>query len=54
MNYTKALPATGGGLLIGGIIISQAWILAIASAIVLGAAIVIRFAWRHDKSINGV
>lgn len=54
MNYTKALPATGGGLLIGGIVISQAWILAIALTIVAAAALAIRFAWRRDKSINGV
>jgi hypothetical protein len=54
MNYTKALPATGGGLLVGGVVISQAWILGISLAIVVSAALAIRFAWRHDKSINGV
>ena len=54
MNYNNVLPATGSGLLIGGIAISQAWIIAAALAVVLAAAIVIRFAWRRDKSINGV
>jgi len=54
MHYSKALPATGGGLLVGGVVVSQAWILAIALTIVVGAAVAIRFAWRHDKSINGV
>jgi hypothetical protein len=54
MNYTKALPATGGGLLVGGVVISQAWVLAIALAVVAGAALAIRFAWRRDKSINGI
>lgn len=54
MNYTKVLPATGSGLLIGGIAVSQAWIIAAALAIVVAAAVTIRFAWRRDKSINGI
>lgn len=54
MNYTKALPATGGGILVGGVVISQAWIIAVSLAIVVSAALAIRFAWRRDKSINGV
>lgn len=54
MNYSKALPATGGGLLVGGVVISQAWVLTIALAIVVAAALAIRFAWRRDKSINGL
>lgn len=54
MNYTKALPATGSGLLVGGVVISQAWILAIAVTVVAAAALAIRFAWRRDKSINAL
>lgn len=54
MNYTKALPATGGGLLVGGIVVSQAWILAIALTLVVGASLAIRFAWRRGMSINGI
>ncbi|HEY4964176.1 MAG TPA: hypothetical protein VIH90_05765 [Candidatus Saccharimonadales bacterium] len=54
MNYSKVLPATGSGILIGGVVISQAWILGVAVAIVVIAALIIRFAWRRDKSINAI
>ena len=54
MDYAKALPATGGGLLVGGIVISQAWLLGVALAIVLVCAVTIRLVWRHNKSIDAV
>lgn len=52
MNYAKALPATGGGLLVGGAFINQAWVLGVAVAVVLACAVAIRLAWRHKKSID--
>lgn len=54
MNYAKALPATGSGILIGGLVISQAWILLASVLIVVAAAVTIRFAWRRSKSINEI
>lgn len=52
MNYAKALPATGGGLLVGGAFVNQAWVLGLAVAVVLASAIAIRFVWRRNKSID--
>lgn len=55
MNYAKVLPATGGsGLLIGGVVISQAWLLGLAIGLVLAAAVAIRFGWRRNKQLNEV
>jgi hypothetical protein len=55
MNYSKVLPATGGsGLLIGGIVIGQAWLLGVAMALVLAAAVLIRMTWRRQKHLNEI
>ena len=55
MSYEKVLPFTGGtGLVVGGLMISQSFLLLIAVSIVIVSAVAIRLAWRHGKKINEV
>lgn len=54
MDYAKGLPATGGGILFGGMVLSQAWLLMTALLVVVAAALTIRFVWRRNKSINEI
>jgi uncharacterized membrane protein len=54
MNYAKGLPITGSGIVVGGIIISQSWLLLTAVLIVACAALAIRIVWRSDKTIDEV
>lgn len=55
MGYGRVLAYTGStGLLFGGLYISQLWLIAIAVAIVLVAALAIRFIWRRNKSIGEI
>ena len=53
MNYSKVLPATGGtGLIVGGMLVSQAYLLLSVALVVLAAAILVRVMWRRDKKIH--
>lgn len=54
MNYSRALPYTGSGLLIGGVIISQAWVLGVALIAIISGALLLRYAWRRSKSIDAI
>lgn len=49
MDYQKTLPATGAGIVVGGTVISEQWLLAAALALVVAGAIVIRLAFRRGK-----
>lgn len=51
MDYGQ-LPYTGGGLVLGSLIISQTWLLGIAVALVLMGTLLIRFGWRRGKAGN--
>ena len=55
MGYGKVLANTGGaGLLLGGLYISQLWLIAGGLAIVLAAALAIRIVWRRNKAIGEI
>ena len=55
MSYGKVLANTGGaGLLFGGLYISQMWLVAISLALVMAAALAIRFVWRRNKAIGDI
>jgi hypothetical protein len=40
------------GLAIGGLVINQMWLLAIATGLVTVAAVAIRLGWRRGKSVS--
>ncbi len=51
MDYEKSLPATGlGTLTVGGIVMQQLWLPAVALVIVLVAATVIRLVFRRRQA----
>ncbi len=53
MNSYGKLPMTGAGaLMIGGVLINQAWLLGIAAALVLCGALTARLGWRRGKTAN--
>ena len=55
MGYGKVLAFTGStGLLVGGLYISQLWLITVSLAVVAAAALTIRVMWRRNKSIGDV
>lgn len=55
MGYGKVLAFTGStGLLFGSVYVSQFWLVTVSAAIVLVAALAIRFVWRRNKSIGEI
>jgi hypothetical protein len=50
---SETLPTTGmSGLVIGGLVLSQAWLLAIAFGLVVIVAVSVRYGWRRSKAVN--
>ncbi len=55
MGYGKVLAYTGStGLLFGSLYVSQLWLIAASVAMILAAALAIRFVWRRNKSIGEI
>jgi hypothetical protein len=53
MDYGKAaLPLTGAGIAVGGVIIDQVWLLAIAGGLIAGGALLLRLTYRRGKPLN--
>lgn len=49
-GYGTALPVTGGaGLAIGGVVIGQTWLLAIAAGLILAGIVSVRLSFRRGK-----
>ncbi|MCW2904339.1 MAG: hypothetical protein JWO67_6604 [Streptosporangiaceae bacterium] len=49
MNY-GSLAATGASLTIGGIVLDQAWLVAVSFGLVLAGALLIRVSFRRGKT----
>jgi hypothetical protein len=52
-DYGKTLANTGlGGLAIGGYVIDQWWLVAVAAGLIVVGILGLRFGWRRGKSAN--
>lgn len=49
MDYQKALPMTGSGIVIGGVVVEQGWLIAAALALVTIGAVIVRLCFRRGK-----
>lgn len=49
MDYQKTLPLTGAGIVIGGTIIPDWWLVLAAIALIATGAVAIRYSFRHKK-----
>lgn len=49
MDYQKVLPATGAGVVIGSLAISEKWLLVGAVALVVLGAVLVRVVFRRGK-----
>ncbi len=52
MNSYGGLAFTGTGVVIGGVVLGQAWLLAIAVGLVLVGMMCVRLGWRRGKTIS--
>ncbi|MFI6816088.1 hypothetical protein ACIBG7_27035 [Nonomuraea sp. NPDC050328] len=52
MDYGKALPFTGLGIPIFGVVMGEAWLVAIVVALLLGGAVAVRLTWRRGKDVS--
>lgn len=53
MDYGKgSLPLTGAGIAVGGVIIDQVWLLAVAGGLIGVGALLLRVGYRRRKPVN--
>ena len=54
MDYGKTLPITGAGVVLGGVVIDQIWLVAISAGLLLGGVALIRLGFRRGKTPEDV
>lgn len=54
MDYGKTLPMTGTGIVLGGVVIDQVWLVAGAVGLMLVGVVLIRLGFRRGKSPRDV
>jgi hypothetical protein len=54
MNGYGSLPVTGATVTIGSLVFDQVWLLAVGISIVLAGAMIARFGFRRDKTVQDI